>query len=86
MPILARVGIQVRRRDTAERDHGDLQVMRRFIINLAIFGLFGLLGAAPAGAQSIGTTVTVRTIPNSLYFWVDGQMYYSDHAAGCGPL
>ena len=38
-------------------------------------------GRASAGAQSIGTTVTVRTIPNSLYFWVDGQMYYENFAA-----
>jgi len=52
--------------------------MRRFIFHFAIFGL---LFAAPAGAQSIGTAVTVRTIPNSLYFYVDGVQYSANFAA-----
>lgn len=52
--------------------------MRRSIFHFAIFGL---LFAAPAGAQSIGTAVTVRTIPNSLYFYVDGVQYSANFAA-----
>jgi len=35
----------------------------------------------PARAQSIGTAVVVRTIPNSLYFYVDGVKYSSNFAA-----
>lgn len=56
--------------------------MRRFLINFAVLGL---LFAARVGAQSIGTAVTVRTIPNSLYFWVDG-VQYSDNFAAVWPV
>lgn len=55
--------------------------MRRFLFKTAPFCLFLAIFGAPAGAQSLGTAVTVRTIPNSLYFWVDGVKYSSNFAA-----
>ncbi len=59
--------------------------MRRSIFKIAVFSL--LLAviltvfAVPVRAQSIGTAVTVRTVPGSLYFFVDGVKYYEDFAA-----
>ena len=38
-------------------------------------------GLAPARAQALGTAVVVRTIPNDLYFWVDGVRYSDNYAA-----
>jgi uncharacterized protein (TIGR03437 family) len=59
--------------------------MRNSILNVAIFCLFLavilIVFAAPVRAQSIGTAVTVRTVPGSLYFWVDGVKYYENFAA-----
>jgi uncharacterized protein (TIGR03437 family) len=59
--------------------------MRRSIFHIAVFFLFFSLilavFAVPVRAQSIGTAVTVRTIPISLYFWVDGVKYYDNFAA-----
>jgi len=52
--------------------------MRRSIF---YFLILGFLLTAPVFAQSIGTAVTVRTIPNSLYFYVDGVRYYENFAA-----
>jgi uncharacterized protein (TIGR03437 family) len=59
--------------------------MQNSYFKIATFSMIVAAGVAatalPARAQSLGTAVVVRTIPNSLYFYVDGVQYYEDFAA-----
>jgi len=59
--------------------------MRNSLIKVALFSLFLAIicsiFAVPVSAQPIGTTSIVRTIPNDLFFWVDGVKYADDFAA-----